>query len=94
MAPKKSDGVYPSQRRLHLETLADVKGCLAAALRKLEKDKVTSPNALVLIAKTKALVYGYGKLAEMIESAELEKRLERLEKLKERPLVVPEEAVQ
>jgi hypothetical protein len=62
------------KRRNHrkLETIADVRRCLARALRALEKGDMPPDKA-------KALIYGYKTLAELIRGSDFEERLARLE---------------
>ncbi len=62
----------PRRRRRRLETLADVRRCLARACRGIEAGTIEPKQG-------NALIYGYATLAKLIAGSEFEARLKLLE---------------
>lgn len=62
----------PRRRRKQLETLEDVRRCLARACRSLEKGTLEPKQG-------NALIYGLSTLAKLISASEFETRLRAVE---------------
>lgn len=71
----------PRRRRFELDTVADVKRCMAQAIRQLRRVKCEDPIAdPIKINKAKAMFAGLSRLGELMKAEELEARLTVLER--------------